>query len=477
MPAPRDADRPFVEVLSALYEVGGWRRVVSAIHLHGSFTGPLMDDDGGQWQAQEHGTHVAPDRWDDSRSSVVRPAARALRANRHEARRSGDTFVTHATVMHKPDRTTSEDAPLATGDVDFDLHGIVGIRLVGASPGDERVVAAQLGPIRTPHLDREPDIVIRFVEELPVRGARYLGLDDAAFTDDAFLVLRGRHKSRVRVAIPMADIGGLCEITCQTGLPAVPLLVAIVNLTALAKGALPLHAAAFTYRGTGVVVTGWAKGGKTETLLGFMAAGAEYVGDEWVYLDPDGQHVHGIPEPLTVWDWHLREVPQYRRGLRPEERLRLRAVRAAQALDRRDSAGPGGRFLRRAMPIVERRAAVQLEPQRLFGSGRCTGRGTVDRMFLTVSHEDAATTVREIEPDEIADRMRFSLRYERLDLIGSYSQFRYAFPGAVNPVLEDADTLQHELLRRALAGKPSYVVAHPYPVRIHDVVDAMEPLL
>jgi hypothetical protein len=380
-------------------------------------------------------------------------------------------------LMDDTEPETSRHPPPAAGDVDFDLHGIVGIRLVGASPGDEQAVADQLGPIRTPRLDREPDIVIRFVEDLPVRGARYLGLDDAAFTDDAFLVLRGRHKSRVRAAIPMAEIGGRCEITCQTGLPAVPLLIAIVNLTALAKGALPLHAAAFTYRGTGVVVTGWAKGGKTETLLGFMAAGAEYVGDEWVYLDPDGRHVHGIPEPLTVWDWHLRELPQYRTALRPQERLRLLSVRGAQALDRRDVAGPGGRLLRRAMPIVERRAAVQLEPQRLFGSHRCTGQGTVDRVILTVSHEDAATTVREIHPDEIADRMRFSLRYERLDLIAVYSQFRFAFPEAANPVIENADALQRKLLGRALAGKPSYLVAHPYPVGIRDVVDAMEPLL
>jgi hypothetical protein len=418
-----------------------------------------------------------PDRQDGSRSTVAPPGARALRAERREPSRSTDGLVMHATVMPETDGGASQHAPVATGDVDFDLHGIVGIRLVGASPGDERAVAAQLGPIRTPRLEREPDIVIRFVEELPVRGARYVGLVDAAFTEDAFLVLRGRHKSRVRAAIPMADIGCRCEITCQTGLSAVPLLIAVVNLTALAKGALPLHAAAFTYRGTGVVVTGWAKGGKTETLLGFMAAGAEYVGDEWVYLDANGRHVHGIPEPLTVWDWHLREVPQYRSALRPEERLRLRAVRAAQALDRRDAAGRGGRLLRRAMPTVERRAAVQLEPRRLFGSGRCTSRGTVDRVFLTVSHEDAATTVREIEPDEIADRMRFSLRYERLDLIAAYSQFRYAFPEAANPVLEHADALQYELLVRALAGKPSYVVAHPYPVRIQDVVDAMEPLL
>ena len=37
-----------------------------------------------------------------------------------------------------------------------------------------------------------------------------------------------------------------------TGLPAVPLLIPIVNLTALANGALPMHASAFTHDGVGV---------------------------------------------------------------------------------------------------------------------------------------------------------------------------------------------------------------------------------
>ena len=79
-----------------------------------------------------------------------------------------------------------------------------------------------------------------------------------------------------------------------------PHLVALVNVTALAKGVLPLHATAFTAGSTGVLVVGWSKGGKTETLLGCMAAGAEYVGDEWVYLTDDGQML-GLPEPIRVW--------------------------------------------------------------------------------------------------------------------------------------------------------------------------------
>ena len=143
--------------------------------------------------------------------------------------------------------------------IDYDLHGLAGVRVVGATARDAAAVDRQLGPIRGP-LRRDPDIVVRFVDHLDVEGPlRLLGVDDAGFTDDAFLVLRARHKARARVLIPLDRIGRRCEIVCERGLPAVPLLIATLNLTVLARGALPLHASAFFHDGCGVVVTGWSK--------------------------------------------------------------------------------------------------------------------------------------------------------------------------------------------------------------------------
>ncbi|HMQ30942.1 MAG TPA: hypothetical protein PKD53_09445, partial [Chloroflexaceae bacterium] len=53
-------------------------------------------------------------------------------------------------------------APVAAGHawVDYDLHGLVGIRLIGASAGDAAAVTRQLGPVQAP-LARDPDITIR----------------------------------------------------------------------------------------------------------------------------------------------------------------------------------------------------------------------------------------------------------------------------------------------------------------------------
>ncbi|MFQ5558723.1 MAG: hypothetical protein ACE5GB_14610, partial [Acidimicrobiales bacterium] len=199
---------------------------------------------------------------------------------------------------------------MSTGPItaDFDLAGMVRVRVVG---GDAEIaaVARQLGPLRC-EVGGEPDISIEVVDRLPDDGRlRHLGRDEAGFTDDGFVVMRAKAKSRARVRIPFDRIGragGRCVITCEPGLPAVPLLIPILAVTALAKGLVPLHAGAFEWNGTGVLVTGWSKGGKTETLIATTQRGARYVGDEWCYIDPERQLVVGIPEPVTLWAWHLR---------------------------------------------------------------------------------------------------------------------------------------------------------------------------
>lgn len=360
---------------------------------------------------------------------------------------------------------------MASSEIDFDLHGLVGIRLVDASPNDVRAVARQLGPIQAP-LGRPPDMVIRFVDRLETGRVTYLGVDDAGFTDDAFLVLRSKHKARAKVCVPLDTVGERPEIVCERGLPAVPLLIPIVNLTALANGALPLHASAFENAGIGVVATGWSKGGKTEALLAFVAGGARYVGDEWIYVSGDGTRVSGIPEPIRVWDWHLEELPAYRARVGSSAKMRLRTLRAARSVGR---ALPGSATARRALSLLERQLHVDVKPDVLFGTAT-TESTSFDRLVLVASHEHERIDVRPIEPTEVARRMVSSLAYERLDFMGFYLKFRFAFPGGSSDLVERATEIERERLLQVFAGKPAYAVSHPYPVSLRELHAAMAPL-
>lgn len=364
--------------------------------------------------------------------------------------------------------------------VDYDLHGVVGVRLLEASAADAAAVDRQLGPLRAP-LSREPDITLRFSDSLPApESLVYIGLNDAAFTPEAFYILKGKHKSSVKVRLPFEQLGGPVELLCERGLPAVPLLIALVNLTALCKGLLPLHATAFEYNG-GNLITGWSKGGKTETLLAFMAQGARYIGDEWVYIGAGGARLYGIPEPIRVWDWHLAQMPRYRQALPPRDRLRLRSVSLlAGALAGAGKARllrrtPLGRLGRSLAPALLRQGYAHLPPHQTFGAGNCPLEGGFDRLFFVASRPAPGVEVRPIDPLEVARRMAHSLVEERRDLLSYYQKFRFAFPERKNELLEGFESLQREALLKALAGKPAYAVYHPYPVSLPALYEAMRP--
>jgi hypothetical protein len=364
------------------------------------------------------------------------------------------------------------------GFVDFDLHGLAGVRLVDAGPSDAVAVGRQLGPLsRT--LDREPDITIRFVDRIEHDSRlRYLGATEAGWTDDGFYVLRSR-KAPVVVRVPMDRIGGRCEIVCERGLPAVPFLIAVLNLTVLGNGALPVHASAFELDGVGTLVTGWSKGGKTELLMAAAGAGARYIGDEWVYLTTEGR-MYGIPEPIRLWDWHIRQLPVARENLSLTDRLKLRGIPALRALDRatprRFRRLPPSRLLHRAMPTLEGQLHVDVPPGRLFRDvSQMSGR--LDRILFVVSAAGPETTVETIDPLEVAARMRASLIHERLDLATLMLMARFAHPSLRNDHLDTAEARQRELLDRIFAGHPAYLVTHPYPVDLAALFESVRPVL
>lgn len=371
---------------------------------------------------------------------------------------------------------SSERRKTELGTVDFDLHGLAGVRLVGASPSDAAAVERQLGPLRT-QLAREPDIRVRFVDRLELtEPMRLLGVGDAGYTDEGFVVLRSRHKSRARALMPLADVGARPEIVCERGLAAVPFLVPVLNLTVLANGALPLHASAFEHDGVGVVATGWSKGGKTESLLAFAGRGARYVADEWAYISADGGRVCGIPEPVRLWDWHLRQAAEYRRLIGRKRRARLGALRLAAATEGAARALRGGRrggAVDRVYSLLRNELHVDAEPELLFGERQPSA--SFDRLFFLVTHDAPETVVEPIEPEDVARRMLFSLQYERLDFIGAYLKLRFAFPEALSPLIEDAHKIERERILQVFAGKPAFLVRHPYPTSLAGLHEAMRP--
>lgn len=385
-------------------------------------------------------------------------------------------------MQNVAESSNSKVSPGNMASYDFDLHGIVGIRLINARAGDLAAVKRQLGPIES-HLTRDPDIVIRFVDRMQLSSSvRFIGVEDSGFTEDAFLILRGKYQTSIKVKIPFDQIGShQCEIVCESGVPAVPLLIAIINLTALSKGVLPLHASALLHNGRGILITGWSKGGKTETLLAFAANGAKYVGDEWIYLSQDGERMFGIPEPTRIWYWHLQEMPRYKAMVARKDLWRLQTLDLFAKLLKRMEFGPLKRrvsirqALKRLTALVQRQLYVQLPPEKLFGQKTEKMDVSPEKILFVVSHDQPDVMVQPIDPQDLAERMVFSLQEERMEFLSYYFKYRFAFPKCSNPLIDQAEEIQRKLILRVFANKDAYAIYHPYPFSIPSLFDTIRP--
>jgi hypothetical protein len=383
-------------------------------------------------------------------------------------------------MKHEKGFQTKQVVPMRSNhlqQVEFDLHGLVGIRLVDPSPGDVSAVSNQLGNVQAPLL-REPDITLRFVNRLLTPPLRHLGFQKLGFTDNAlFIYENGEDGGKVR--IPFAQLGKKCEIVCESGLRTVPLLKPILALTALTKGYASVHASAFVHNGVGMLMAGWAESGKTTALLGFATRGAELIGEDWVLVSRDGQNMCGLPAMIKLSSSHLEIVPHVRRTIKLSSLLRLDTLHTFHriqdaALGHRGNRTTIGKLLGRILSALEQRSCPAVAPQAIFGDRVGSLVGKLDKVFLMVSHDDPWIEVKPTPPAEMALRLAHLAQYEQIPLQEHYLAFKFAFPEATNPFIECSFDIHHEILSQALMGKETYTVWHPYPLVFSELYDELE---
>jgi hypothetical protein len=252
----------------------------------------------------------------------------------------------------------------------------------------------------------------------------------------------------------------------------------LVDLIMWTKGVFALHGSAFTYNGSGVLVAGWARSGKTTGLLAFMARGAFFIGDDRVYLRVPDNDLYGLAQPISLRDSHLRELPQYARivGWRGRSRLRMFA-----ALDRLASVAAGvagvdgARGVARRVAGVAADASLLLPPQRLFSE--CPYEGRLDKAFLAIAYDSPDVRVEPLDPARFAQQLMFSLRAELLRIRSFLLAFRFAFPNQRHPLAEAHDDAEEETLARALERTETYALYHPFPAPVEALHDAMAPIV
>lgn len=359
---------------------------------------------------------------------------------------------------------------------DLAIHHFIKIRLIDASAGDAKAVANQLG-VQAGKFEGEPDIIVRFIPKLEQKQPmRHLVMGDAGFTDDMFIAVEGDHKAW----LSLNQIGQQCEIICESGVTSVPQLVSVANLTALSKGIMPIHASAFQFKGAGVLASGWPKGGKTSSLFAFLSNGAQFVSDDWLYVDHDGK-VYPLLQPIKLHDWQLEHLPEFRARISSGKLRKMKLVKAADSLERkvpeslRENFAPTQAYHLMMRYLNKKQRHVYISPHKLFGERATSPATPFQTLFLTLSHESQDIVVREMSLDAAIEKLVFSLMYEWQEFMAYYIQFRYAFPDRANPVIDEMEARQRELLTRLLAGKSIYMVHHPHPVPLDALYTALSP--
>src|SRR5438067_3306126 len=129
---------------------------------------------------------------------------------------------------------------MRTTHVDFDLHGLLKIRLINAPPAALTAVTSDTGLIARDG-SGDPAVVAEFVDSLTLSEPIHRIGRDAGFSGDAFIL--GAKPGR-RVAIDVDPDGATATLRCERDVVHLPHLVALVNLVIRARGAVAVHAAA-----------------------------------------------------------------------------------------------------------------------------------------------------------------------------------------------------------------------------------------
>jgi hypothetical protein len=360
--------------------------------------------------------------------------------------------------------------------VDFDIQGIVGIRLINPTISDTAAVAKQLDQKET-HLERDPDIIISFKDNFNNTSLKYIGLDYAGFNDEGFYVLGGG-REKLKIRIPFEKIGQKLELECESGGHSIPLLDPTINLTFLSKNYVPLHASAFVYNGIGNLVTGWTKGGKTEALLSFANHNAQYVGDEWVIISTNGESMFGLPVNLCIWNWQFKYIPNLLPKITIDRKILFKLIYFLDTFYKIFNHGVLKKsfllkWINKALPSFKRQLNVRAKPEVIFQKGICKN-SSFDKLFLMMGRSEPKITIEPWDPLDIASRMVSSNYFEQKTFWEYYEAFKFAFPNLQNEFLEGAGMFQKYRLECAFKNKEAYQVLHPYPVNFEDLFTEMK---
>lgn len=336
-------------------------------------------------------------------------------------------------------RPTAAESPW----INFDLHGMLGLRVHDEAPA-ARQLRTMFGGFVVDH-DVPDDIVVTEQSELMV---------DAAELEDELVYGRSAVLFR-RQGIQVARDGDRFRVHGSSEL--LTTVLPLVDVAMVARGAAMVHAATIAHEGRAVALPAGGGTGKTSTMAKLMKQpGFSFMGDDWGFLTQDGQMLN-FEKPMFIKPHHRSIYPHLFNGSRKP----LVPVRLSR---------PVGRFTSKVHPYVVKYPRVADMSRRLSPEHRIvtaqealpgTKVTTAAPLALCVFVEryvGARTRLRERDHDWMVQRM-----------LGNFHVEMHAFSRDVVAGLAATSNLslpgffaaKADLLSSALVDIPSYVLQVP----------------
>jgi hypothetical protein len=183
---------------------------------------------------------------------------------------------------------------------------------------------------------------------------------------------------------------------------------------------------------------------------------------------------------MTVWDWHIEQLPTIRQQLRITKSLAFKAVHLAGRLQHYFARSwlkntVPVRLAAELLPALNRQLFIKVPVEQLFAKNAIELISKPEKLFLIMSQEQPGIAVEAWSSEDIARRMLESIYYEQVPFFEYFNAFKFAFPDAKNEFLENVRTLQADILTSALRNKEAYRVLHPYPFSFEELYRDMAP--
>jgi hypothetical protein len=347
--------------------------------------------------------------------------------------------------------------------LNFDIHGIVGVRVHSAAPAALQL-RTMMGSFA---VDREvpADIVVNRDLELILDAA--VVEDELAYNSTA--VHFRRHSVQVVADGTQYRVNGPGELL-TTVLP-------LLDLAMVSRGAAMIHAATVGYLGRAIALPAAGGTGKTSTIAKLMRRpGFSFMGDDWGFVTADGRLLN-YEKPMFIKPHHRAIYPSLFKGSRKP----LVPVRLSRPLGRLTTAVhphivkyPKLADMSRRMSPEHRIVTAQ---QALPGVSITQDAPLLTSVFVE-RYDGARTRIAERDTEWMVQRM--------------LGNFNIEMPGFSRDVLAGLAATSHlslgsffdekaKVLAGALAGVPSFVLQVPSvynpDVASDDIVGVVENLL